>query len=685
MKFFTRSALGSLATLLWPLSLSATELPVHSVALFSSGVGYFQHAGQVDGDRTLQLPFREDQINDVLKSLVLEDRAGGQPGFVVYPSRDPLAKTLGGFQVDFSDHPGMADLLTQLRGARVAIQALGEEWRGAIIGVEKRPLGTGEESATEDWVVNLALEQGLKSLFLRDVSRLDLLDEALRGEVAKALETLDQGRGRGTQRVSLRFPGQGTRPVQVGYVVETPVWKVSYRLILPAKEASPPRIQGWAIVENQTDNDWTGITLSLVSGRPISFVQDLYEPLYAQRPQVKTTARSGPAPREYESGVAAEEQADARQESPMEAAGPAMRMFKSAPVMANMDADLAQARDGGAAGAEPLDASGLVAAAAGRRQGALFQYTVPGVTLPRRQSAMIPIVAEPIAARPVGIFNATVLADHPLSGVWLENTTANHLPAGPVSLFERGGYAGDARLDELPPHQKRLLSFAVDLAVLVRCEAGPGVSQLTTGRLVKGVLELSHKHRRVRTCTVDNSDDRPRTLVVEHPNEAGWTWAGETPLPVESTVQWHRFETQIPARGGQKLAITEERVEVQEVALLHSGVNFLDVHVRNGQLSQGVRQALGEVLTLKRAEAALAAEMEAVRQDLQRLTEGQERLRSNLNAVRPGTTFANRMLEKLEASETRIEQANTRLEGLIQRHREARQRLEQHLAALNAG
>ena len=71
--------------------------------------------------------------------------------------------------------------------------------------------------------------------------------------------------------VTIHFDGTGGKlPAGMGYLVETPVWKTTYRLLLPdAKSTNNADLQAWAIVENQTDNDWQDVSLSLVGGRPI--------------------------------------------------------------------------------------------------------------------------------------------------------------------------------------------------------------------------------------------------------------------------------------------------------------------------------------------------------------------------------------------------------------------------------
>ena len=100
---------------------AAPDIPVTAVTLYSSGVGYFEHSGTVDGVATAELRFKTGQINDVLKSLILQDLDGGTIGTVVFPSQDPLEKTLGSFQVDLRGSPTLGQLLGQLRGAPVVV------------------------------------------------------------------------------------------------------------------------------------------------------------------------------------------------------------------------------------------------------------------------------------------------------------------------------------------------------------------------------------------------------------------------------------------------------------------------------------------------------------------------------------------------------------------------------------
>ena len=284
-------------------STSQTDVPVKSVVLFSSGVGYFEHSGTVHGDGSTELlAFRTSQINDILKSLVLQDLDGGHASTITYPSQDPIGKTLRSFQVDITNNPSLGDLLNQLRGAKVTIQATTEKITGTVLGVEQprcKPVDKGEPVNVA--VLNILSGAMIRAIELDSINNLDAGRSAASGRTDQGSVTaLTQARDQDKKSVTLNFTGQGDRRIKIGYVVETPIWKTSYRLILDDKGG---KLQGWAIVENQTESDWNNVQLSLVSGRPISFVMDLYQPLYVARPVVQQELYASLRPTMYDAGM----------------------------------------------------------------------------------------------------------------------------------------------------------------------------------------------------------------------------------------------------------------------------------------------------------------------------------------------------------------------------------------------
>ena len=278
----------------------------------------------MQGDGQTELRFKTSQINDILKSLVLQDLDGGHVGTVTYPSQDPLEKTLGSFQVDISDNPSLGDLLDKLRGARILLAYYGpngaENFPGTILGVEKKQVAGGKDGAAplEKQFLNLVTERGIRSLELDHVDKIELQDPGLQDELNRALAAVAGARDQDKKPVEIHFNGTGERHVRIGYVVETPIWRASYRLILPPDDSKTGKdapknakgtLQGWAIVENQTDNDWNNVSLSLVSGRPISFIENLYTPLYVPRPTVTPELYASLRPQSYDGGQEAPETA----------------------------------------------------------------------------------------------------------------------------------------------------------------------------------------------------------------------------------------------------------------------------------------------------------------------------------------------------------------------------------------
>src|SRR5437899_7877121 len=283
---------------------AATKLPVKQVVLFSSGVVYFQRQGEVEGHARIDLLFPAGDINDLLKSLTLQDLNGGLVTAVSYDSHDPVERTLKSFAVDLTIHPGIMGLLEQARGEKVEIalqQSVGQQSgtvSGTVVGVEAQKQA-GKEGPEQIAFLNMWCADGLRSIKLADVQRVRFLNPLLESEYRRALDTLALSHDAQKKSVSLAFTGQGKRQVRVGYVTESPVWKTSYRLVLGDKEHKP-FLQGWAVVENPTDEDWNGVHMALISGRPISFKMDLYQPLYAPRPTVEPELFASLRPQAYE-------------------------------------------------------------------------------------------------------------------------------------------------------------------------------------------------------------------------------------------------------------------------------------------------------------------------------------------------------------------------------------------------
>lgn len=670
------------------------DVPVRKVVLFSSGVGYFEHTGHVAGEAAIELRFKTEQINDLLKSLVLEDLDGGTVSSAVYPSQDPISKTLKSFQVDISANPALGELLNQLRGAEVSLSLHGQQIEGTILGLETKQINIGDnDKMVTVWLLNLLAGGSIRAIQLDDVQMLTLKDEALQSELNQALAALTQARDQDKKPVAINFAGQGQRRVRLAYVVETPVWKTSYRLIMPGSHDPKAKLQGWAIVENQTDSDWQNVQLSLVSGRPISFTQDLYQPLYVQRPVVVPELYASLRPKAYESGYP-EDLPITYSTSSLGTVNDAAGSF-AGEEMKMIPQRAAKGRAAGAAGgggsafgggaAAPLNAAASVAAIASARElGELFEYAIGDVTLPRQRSAMLPIMTDDVEVERVSIYDRNVLAKHPLNGARLKNSTGKHLLQGPITVFDDAAYAGDAQIDNLPPDQERLLSYAIDLQVGVDAVPELSTNEVVSGKIVRGTLELHRKFEHKQEYNFKNNSAKDKTLVVEHPRKAGYELV-DSPKPRETTEQVYRFQDKVPAGKGWKLVVKQELVKSETLVILGTDAGPLLAYTTTGSIPQKVRDALKKVIDMKSVLVDLTRQLEEAKKKIAEITKEQERLRSNMSTVDKNSEYYTRLLKKLNDQETEIETQQTKIADLQRAHDRQRKELEDYVSNLSMG
>lgn len=677
------SALRStLVVLVLASGVVASDLPVKRVTIYSSGVACFERSGSVDGDVTIHMPFKTEQINDILKSLVLIDSAG-ERAEVVYASQDPIEKSLKAFGIDLTGKPTLRELFEQLRGVRMELNlhTQSEPVTGRVLGVEVHRVVDEDGKVTEVEYVNLSCEGGLRSFAIRDLRSAQLLDPQLDAELEQALQVLAGSRDVSKKSVALRFAGQGRREVTAAYVLEAPIWKTSYRLVLSDDEK--PLLQGWAMVDNTTDEDWADVQLTLVSGRPISFVQDLYSPLYVPRPEVQPEIYASLRPRRYEGAVEEEADQEERMAGRMRAkrSAQARGAAPEAPAAAMADALTMQVTGG--TPAITAATAGVASLAEAAEAGELFRYAIRNpVTIGRQKSAMLPIVNQSVQVEKLSIYNQAVQAKYPLNGVQLTNTTDLNLMQGPVTVFDDGVYAGDAQLDDLSPGEKRLVSYALDLEREVTVDAESAPSQIMSVRIANGTLIVKNKYVQAKQYRIKNKGDAARTVMVEHPYSADWKLI-EPAEPAERTGQLYRFRVEAPSGKTTTLSVREERVVDQHVAIRNAGEDVIALYLRSNVISDKVRRALERVAAMRTELSRLEREQNRLQAKLQSITQEQERLRANLQAVERDSNLYRRYIAKLESQETEIEETQAARKDIESKIEQQRRELDDYLLNLD--
>lgn len=666
-------------------TLRADDLKVSRVALFNSGVGYFECAGTIEGNASSELKFRTGQINDILKSLVLRDFDGGSVAAVQYASRDPVEKALKSFGVDITNRPTLGQLLDSLRGVTVEVKTPNAV-TGLIMGVEKRRIET-ERGAMDRDVLTILADDGLRSFVLADIAGVRITDAKIQGELTKALQTLAASHDAEKKSVVVNFNGNGKRRVAVSYMLETPIWKTSYRLVLA--DQKKPYLQGWAIVENATEQDWENVQLSLVSGRPISFAMDLYQPLYITRPFEELELYRSLRPPTFDAAVA---RPAAAPPAPMSAARGRAKQ------LGGLGGDAGGGGGGGgifegresdtfafahAADMEmKLDDAGVSSAASGGSAGELFQYSIKTpVSLERQHSAMLPIVTTDVEGSKLSIFNVATDAKHPLNGLKLKNTTGMHLTQGPVTVFDGNIYAGDAKLPDLRPDEERLVAYALDLAVDVDVKSLPKPEETMQLWIRKGTLWQKRKYTDDRTYTLTNKAATPRTVLVEQ--RVGQGWNLKTPEKAdEETSTIKRFKVEVAQGKTETLQVLLEMPREEAVILSNLGQDQIEMVMRARVISEPVKAALGRLITLRSAVDDTNRQIAQINNEIEEVSQEQGRIRENMKTLSQNSDVYRRYEKKFDTQETEIEGKRERVSQLRRTLNEQQQALTDFLTNL---
>ncbi len=630
----------------------AAELPLTRVVLSTSGLAQFTHAGPVAGGGTIDLTVRLDQVDDILKSLTVFD-ALGAVGPVSLPGREPLDQLFRDLPFDRNALESPPDLLNALIGTEVEI-AGPVNARGRVFRVEPETTTLSDgRGTTVRHRLSLLTDKGLVQAVLEEVTTLAFTEAQTRGQIDRAFAGLVENRAKDRRRLTIDLMGKGDRDVAVGYVVAAPIWKTSWRLVLPkddakgaAKGGLKARLQGWAVLENLTGGDWTDVDLTLVSGNPVALTQSLYASVYGQREEVPVAGTTAPA----------------IQAPPVpHMARKAMARPAPAPMMQERAGRAQTARPGAGGVADAMvmaPVAGGVAAEAEEAATQLLHHFPTEISLATGHSMMVPFVDREIAAERVWLYQPDIHAKRPFAAARLKNDGDSGLPPGIVTAFELGHdgvatHVGDALLPLLPRGSQKFLTFALDTKTEVRRE-DKGVRRTMLGKAIDGRLTTTIRSRHVLSYEVTAPADEDRDILVEEARADGWTPAADI-AGVEITptkLRWH-----IRAAKGEttKAEFALERTDHQTVTLTTLAAEDILVRVRGlGNEGPALREAverLGEVVAdISRAKTR-KTQIEA---DRKKIVDDQERIRQNLASAGAASDLGRRYLDTLRRQEDKL-------------------------------
>ena len=638
---------------------SNENLPLKKVVILTSGLAYYEHSGSLTGSANIIFPFRLNAVNDALKTLVINDPSSANPS-VTYQSENTLIQTLQSLSIDLSDMPGIAAILARLRGAEVRITTP-SSYTGRITGIEYQSSNVNYSVVNEPWLL-LSTDSGIMSINIKEIGSIKFTDPVIDSDLNRALDLIASSRNSFSRLLSVNLPGANRRNVSISYVIPCPVWKVSYRLDL---SASKPLFQGWAIVDNDSDTDWNNVELSLVAGRPASFIQQLYPPYYVSRPVLPLSIAGTADAVSYERGAE------------MPVAAPAMAMEQRA--RSQVQYDFAEAEKSSVYTTSSSNlAGGTVQTASGNEAGGQFEFTIKNpVKLDRRMSAMLPLVESVISANNTLIYSGS--GKYPRLGAEITNTSGMKLPAGPITVYDGGIYAGDALIEFWNENEKRLISFGEDLSITAST-SDSNTRAVSSVKISGGVMTINRNLTFTKDYTFNNTGSASKQLIVEHNKTAQTELV--SPRASEQTASAYRFSLSLPANRETALKVSEMRPISESITLLPMQLNSLISYSSNQEIPSNVRTALQRAVELRRAVDAADANVRDIEAQKNRLIADQDRIRKNLEAAGQ-TQQGQEYLRRLVSLDSEIDSLTADLERASANARTARTAYENYLSSLN--
>ena len=641
-----------------PSQAQEPELALERVLLSTGGVGYLEYGAEVDGNAELELVVPLDQVDDVLKSIVVYDTAGGV-GQVHLPGREPLAQIFR----DLPFGPGALEspstLLNHLQGAEIRTQG-SRDLEGRVLRVAPETVVLPEgQGTTTHHRVTLVTKAGLQQFVLEQAEAVEFVDPELRAQVAQALDAIADHRIQDKRRLTIQARGEGKRSLKVGYVVAMPLWKASYRISMPPlDQIAAVALQGWAHIDNLSGQDWDEVELTLVSGNPVTFRQALYTAYFVARPEVPVEVLGRILPRLDQGALAASGMLRERAAAPEQDV-----QFAAKAMMSAEEAPAAPGAPAPSAGFSDFNQQALLAASS-QEAATQVVFKLPGrVSVGNGQALMVPIVERRVPAERVALYQPGTHARHPLAAVLVTNDGNSGLPPGSLTLYEAGpggdaSYLGDARLANLPAGEDRLISFALDQKTQIDRE-DKRKQKIAKGRINRGILELTYSELMTTNYRIKAPAKKSRTLLIEHPRQPGWELVKPKPRRVQVTERDYRIEQTVTPGEEVLIQVVLERPRLQTIQLRSLTGPQLVAYSQNGELDVKLREAIAQIGALRGRIELLERQLGQLNQDRERIFQEQNRIRDNLARIAKDSDLYRRYITKLNEQEDQLEQINT--------------------------
>lgn len=651
-------------------------IPLKKVTLYKHGIGHFERRGKFKGPGEIELLCGPEDIDDMLKSLLVLNVEGGGIAAVTYDSAKTLPTRLSEFGFDLRKCHGLLELIAQIKGSPVTIKVGTVKIEGRVAGLDEVEQAVGESKIVEQQLLLYCGGSTLKRYGFSSISEIALNDPHLASEIQQQLELLFQSiRKKDRKLLKIELTEAIEREVVIAYSIPNPIWKTSYRMMVD--DGGRVLLQGTAIVDNVQDEDWNEVQIALISAAPVSFIQPLYEPVQPHRRRIQAQGHVSTGPfiaeraqnfpdsfgNDMSSSGAFELQIQERFKANKSLEDPLTQSLTGTGNWRRLGPLPNQSRE--AEAVNVFDAAQLQNVEVEvSESGELFEYNIATpVTIPRNSSALIPIVNELIDGERISLYNANRNPRFPYAALRLTNTTGLTLESGPVTILESDTYAGEALLDVLKKDDTRILPFALDQSVSVIVRDNFERKPFWRVRAWQGFLYLDYKEETQKTYNLENLSDKEKIVYIEHPVQTTLSLVSDE-KPVEVTESFYRFRVQLKTKEAYGLAVVEEGQNYQTVRLEDfdspdmAAVKWLiDQNFVDKQFHAFLKQVIEKRTVIR----LLLEQRKGMHEHVAELKQEQERAREN---VRTLGTSSDRYKTAIDEAEDKIVLGITKLNEL---------------------
>ncbi len=669
-----------------------TDLALRRVVLYRNGIGYFERHGEVDGD-ALAIKVRRDQVDDLLKSLTVIDRSTGKAVSVSMPL-DPESWASAALETLAPGRGSLAEVLDGLRGTEVVLHTLVGTLRGRIVMVETienepdpsaRGRSAPPDAAQRDHRVTLLLGNQMHTVLLSKVHGVTLRD----GDLALQLNRrLDASAGEGMFQqveVVIRLAGKRAHDLAVSYVVAAPMWKPTYRVVLPAEGKGKAKgdgkalLQGWAVVDNTSGEDWNDVSLSLTSGEPIAFRYDLHTPRTVGRADLTEAGVS----RRAAVAVGETSYDDVLEQEPSAPPPPPATGMPEPESSADyygdddMDKSLGNNRDekkskpkakksgafggrgaSGSGEAKPTDLApgkpatemidyealrrNTLASARSKQVSGLTSFDLrERVTVPNGNSTMVAVLNEQVEGEQTFLYRpggaGLGYESNPYRVVRFRNSTPFVLEPGPISIYSGDSFVGEGLSESVGAGMSATLPFAVEPGIMVTSVSDYSGESMQLLRIVRGVLEAETFARTTTKWTVKAPSVMGTfTVLVRHPKSGSNYELQDEPAGTEKLPDAYLVPVKVTTAGTAGVVTLVEQTPSTTTLEIWDGraLGLLEGLVAQANLTPDLRKKLEPIVKRRQEIGRIDTEIDGLKRQQIELDQRANETRENLEAIK---------------------------------------------------